>query len=90
MILYEIHETTNSVYMVLEFVPGGELLKAINKNKNLPEKLIQKTMRNFVKGLAHCHSKCVMHRDLKPENIMLKSKKKIYKIKIVDFGLAEI
>ena len=29
-----------------------------------------------------------MHRDLKPENIMLKNKKDIYNIAIIDFGLA--
>ena len=28
-----------------------------------------------------------MHRDLKPENIMLANKKKIHKIRIIDFGL---
>ena len=28
-----------------------------------------------------------MHRDLKPENIMLASKKKLYSVKIIDFGL---
>lgn len=28
-----------------------------------------------------------MHRDLKPENIMLANKKKLYSVKIIDFGL---
>ena len=31
-----------------------------------------------------------MHRDLKPQNILLKNKKKIYDIKIIDFGLSTI
>ena len=44
-------------------------------------------MFNFLMGLAHCHSKGIMHRDLKPENLMLKSKKRIHKVKIIDFGL---
>ena len=28
-----------------------------------------------------------MHRDLKPENLMLANKKKIYSVKLIDFGL---
>jgi len=88
MVFYEIHETTNSVYLVIEYLTGGELLKAIEKNKNLSETLIKKIMKNFIKGLNYCHSLKIMHRDLKPENIMLSSKSKIYKIKLIDFGLA--
>jgi len=44
-------------------------------------------MFNFLMGLAHCHSKGIMHRDLKPENLMLKSKKRIHEVKVIDFGL---
>ena len=51
MVFYEIHETTNSVYLVIEYLTGGELLKAIEKNKNLSETLIKKIMKNFIKGL---------------------------------------
>ena len=44
-------------------------------------------MKNFLVGLAHVHSKGIIHRDLKPENLMLKSKRKIHSVKIIDFGL---
>ena len=30
MNLYEIHETAHSVYMVVDYLPGGELLKVIS------------------------------------------------------------
>ena len=30
MTFYEIHETVHSVYMVIEYLPGGELLKVIS------------------------------------------------------------
>jgi hypothetical protein len=30
MNLYEIHETGHSVYMVVDYLPGGELLKVIS------------------------------------------------------------
>jgi len=47
-------------------------------------------MKNILRGLILCHSKGIMHRDLKPENLMLVNKRKIYKIKIIDFGLGTI
>ncbi len=87
MTFYEIHETVHSVYMVIEYLPGGELLKVISKKYKIKKRTIKKIMKNFLIGLAHVHSKGIMHRDLKPENLMLKSKKKIYNVKIIDFGL---
>jgi len=45
-------------------------------------------MRNILLGLEDIHERGIMHRDLKPENLMLKSKKDIYNVKIIDFGLS--
>ena len=45
-------------------------------------------MYNFLKALAHIHSKKCIHRDLKPENLLLKNKESHYEIVIADFGLA--
>jgi serine/threonine protein kinase len=43
---------------------------------------------NVLLGLLHCHNKGIMHRDIKPQNILLKDKRKITDIRIIDFGLA--
>lgn len=45
-------------------------------------------MYNFLKALAHIHSKKCVHRDLKPENLLLKTKESHHEIVIADFGLA--
>jgi len=37
MELYEIHETTNSIYMVVEYFAGKELLRRLSKKKNISE-----------------------------------------------------
>jgi len=55
--------------------------------KNVEEHIIKHIIKNLLKGLSHCHKKRIMHRDLKPENIMLKSNKRLYSVKIIDFGL---
>ena len=45
MNLYEIHETGHSVYMVVDYLPGGELLKVISTRKDrLKESTIRKLM----------------------------------------------
>lgn len=51
MILYEIHETTHSVYMVIDYLPGGELLKVISKKEKLKEGSVKKIMKNLLTGL---------------------------------------
>jgi len=85
---YEIHETENSVYMVLEYLGGGELLRRMSSKKKYGEQFIRKLMLKILSGLFHCHKLGIMHRDLKPENLMLIDKKKIFSVKIIDFGLA--
>ena len=88
MVMYEIHETKHSVYIVADLLPGGELLKVISKKEKIKENTVKRIIQNILRGLDSCHQKRIMHRDLKPENLMLASKKVIHKIKIIDFGLA--
>merc|ERR1712039_543908 len=87
MDLYEIHETTNSVYLVVEYLTGGELLKQISRKKVIKEHTVRKAIKVLLQGLQYIHSKRIMHRDLKPENLMLANKRKIHSIKIIDSGL---
>ena len=88
--LEEIHESKNSIYLVLELLQGGELFDQIkNNNKNTKEGICQ-TMKGILNALNHLEKKGIMHRDLKPENIILKDKGDLedVEVKIVDFGLA--
>ena len=51
MNLYEIHETNNSVYMVVDYLPGGELLKVLCHKDKLHDQTIRKIMKNLLVGL---------------------------------------
>ncbi len=42
MVMYEIHETKHSVYIVADLLPGGELLKVISKKEKLRETTVKK------------------------------------------------
>ena len=44
MKLYEIHETIHSIYMVVEYLSGGELTKNISLNKRYNERCVKKIM----------------------------------------------
>ncbi|CAK84768.1 unnamed protein product (macronuclear) [Paramecium tetraurelia] len=83
--IYEIVQTVNSLYLIMEYAPGGELFQVIIKNQRLNEKDAAEYMMQILSGVQYMHDNYVMHRDLKPENLLLDENNKI---KIVDFGLS--
>ena len=86
--LYEIHETRNSLYFILEYMEGGELIQRIKDKGFYNENDAVKLLQNLLLGLKYIHSKGILHRDIKPGNIMLKSIDDDLDIKIVDYGLS--
>ncbi len=84
--LYEIVETENNYYIVMEYVSGGELFNYIVKNKRLTELESSFFFYQIIQGVEEIHKYHICHRDLKPENLLLTSDKKT--IKIIDFGLS--
>jgi serine/threonine protein kinase len=88
--LHEVHETKNSIYLVMDYVEGGDLSEFISKNKKIPEAVIRIIVCGILKGLEGLEKESIYHRDLKPANIMLKQTNNIIPedVVIVDFGLA--
>ncbi|CAD8079357.1 unnamed protein product [Paramecium sonneborni] len=86
--LYEVHETTNSIYFVLDMIQGGELLQRVRETGFLPAETMQKLAFNLISALSHMHENRIIHRDLKPENLLLRSTENNYEIILADFGLA--
>ncbi|EAS06002.1 Serine/Threonine kinase domain protein (macronuclear) [Tetrahymena thermophila SB210] len=86
--LYEVYETTNSIYFVVDLLNGGELLHRVRDKGTINEQDLRNLMRNLLSALYHLHQKGIMHRDLKPENLLLKSKSNDHDIVVADFGLA--
>ncbi|KAL8837861.1 MAG: hypothetical protein Q9170_002379 [Blastenia crenularia] len=79
------HPNIISLYLVLEYVEGGELFDHISNYGQLPEHEAIRIFRQIIAGLSYCHRFNICHRDLKPENILLDRNNNI---KIVDFGMA--
>ncbi|CAB0003274.1 unnamed protein product [Nesidiocoris tenuis] len=73
------------IYLILEFVPGGEMFTVLQNQPHRrfsPDKAA-KYVYQVADGLEYCHSKNVMHRDIKPENLLIDINGNI---KLADFG----
>lgn len=86
--LYEVWENKLELFLVLEYVDGGELFDYLVSRGRLSEKEAIHYFRQIIEGTAYCHSFNICHRDLKPENLLLDKKNK--RIKIADFGMAAL
>jgi len=81
-------KTHDCMYLVMEFVAGGDLAAPINRKEHVPEALMRGWMRDAVLGLEHLHSYSILHRDIKPENILWDAVHK--RAKLADFGVSSI
>ncbi|PHU20562.1 CBL-interacting serine/threonine-protein kinase 8 [Capsicum chinense] len=82
-----LHEasTRTKIYIILEFITGGELFDKIVHHGRLSEAESRRYFQQLIDGVDYCHIKGVYHRDLKPENLLLDSQGNL---KISDFGLS--
>ncbi|GMP60134.1 hypothetical protein CsSME_00023132 [Camellia sinensis var. sinensis] len=85
--LHEVLASQTKIYIVLEFVTGGELFDRIVHKGRLSENESRCYFQQLIDAVAHCHSKGVYHRDLKPENLLLDSNGNL---KVSDFGLSAL
>ncbi|RNF05471.1 putative serine/threonine protein kinase, partial [Trypanosoma rangeli] len=83
--LRDVLESENHYYLVLEYVPGGELFDKIVKAKRFDESTARHYFHQLIAGVHYCHSRGFAHRDLKPENMLLDANGTL---KISDFGLS--
>ncbi|KAF4803560.1 hypothetical protein TURU_015080 [Turdus rufiventris] len=85
--LYQVISTPTDIFMVMEYVSGGELFDYICKNGRLDEKESRCLFQQILSGVDCCHRHMVVHRDLKPENVLLDAH---MNAKIADFDLAKL
>ncbi|XP_013194881.2 serine/threonine-protein kinase S6KL [Amyelois transitella] len=79
-------QTKKRLYIVSEYIPGGELLALLDKYGKLPEELVKIFVAEIAIALDFLHNAGVVYRDLKPENILLDSEGHI---RLIDFGLSK-
>ncbi|KAI7872499.1 kinase-like domain-containing protein [Spinellus fusiger] len=83
--LYETFETCDTLFLVMEYIPGLNLDEYLNKmGGSLGEEEARDIFRQLVLAVHYCHSQSIVHRDLKTPNILVTP---TGRIKLADFGL---
>eukprot|EP00658_Telonema_sp_P-2_P054826 TRINITY_DN43606_c0_g1_i4.p1 TRINITY_DN43606_c0_g1~~TRINITY_DN43606_c0_g1_i4.p1 ORF type:complete len:433 (-),score=93.18 TRINITY_DN43606_c0_g1_i4:40-1338(-) len=90
--VYDVYDSEERLYIVLEQAVGGELFDAVVKEP-YSEPDARHVFTQIVKAIKYLHENNVVHRDIKPENILISSKaseraKQV--VKISDFGLSRL
>ena len=87
VMLYHRFQDERSLYLLEEFVQGGQLDHFISRNGRLANETARFYAAQVVMAMQVLHQEHVAYRDLNPSNILLD--RGLY-VKLVDFGLAKV
>jgi microtubule-associated serine/threonine kinase len=76
-----------SLYMVMEYAPGGDLASVLKALGCLDEKSARRYVAETILAIEYIHEYGIIHRDLKPDNLVIG---RDGHIKLTDFGLSKI
>lgn len=85
--LEDVYQDDNNLWIVMDYVPGGELHAALRKHGRFTETAVRRLAINLLLAVEYIHGKGIVHRDLKPANCLL-SELGDMELKIADFGFA--
>ena len=94
--LLQTFNTPNQIFMLTEFIQGGELWSYIYEKRGAVPRAVdggfemhavQFYAANVVLAFKHMHSRGIAYRDLKPENLLLNHDGYL---KVIDFGFAKM
>lgn len=83
--LYGTMQDEESVYLIMEFVPGGELFSHLCQMEYFDIPTTRYYVAQLVTAIARLHSVNIAYRDIKPENLLLDAQGQL---KLTDFGFA--
>jgi 5'-AMP-activated protein kinase, catalytic alpha subunit len=63
--LYEVIDTPSDIFVVMEYVPNGELFDYIVSKGRLSPDEARHFFHQLVSGIEYCHYHSIVHRDLK-------------------------
>ena len=81
--VYDVGSHEDVLYLVLEYVRGGDLIARLNRGIHLEELI--RVVKDLCKALDYAHEKGFVHRDIKPENILFREDGSAV---LSDFGIA--
>ncbi|SOV17109.1 RAC-beta serine/threonine protein kinase [Plasmodium sp. gorilla clade G2] len=84
--MYYAFQTTQKLYFILEYCPGGELFFHLSKLREFSEETAKFYSSEIILALEYLHELNIIYRDLKPENVLLDE---LGHIRLTDFGLSK-
>ncbi|CAG8552816.1 5145_t:CDS:2 [Paraglomus brasilianum] len=85
--LYFSFQSKDYLYLVMEYLNGGDCAALVKAIGGLPEDWARKYLAEVVLGLEYLHNRGIVHRDLKPDNLLIDQNGHL---KLTDFGLSRI
>lgn len=83
--VYDVDETEQQQYIVMEYVKGTDLKSFIQQHAPLSLELTVSIMSQILSAIEIAHKNRIIHRDIKPQNILITDRNEV---KITDFGIA--
>ncbi|KND01110.1 AGC/NDR/NDR protein kinase [Spizellomyces punctatus DAOM BR117] len=83
--LYYSFQDSLYLYLIMEFLPGGDLMTMLIKYDTFSEDVTRFYMAECVSAIDAVHGLGYVHRDIKPDNLLID---KDGHIKLSDFGLS--
>ncbi|AEY95735.1 FACR218Wp [Eremothecium gossypii FDAG1] len=85
--LYATFQNKENLFLVMEYLSGGDLATLIKMMGNLPDKWAKQYITEVIIGVDDMHMSGIIHHDLKPDNLLIDSNGHV---KLTDFGLSRI
>ncbi|KAE8552377.1 hypothetical protein EYB25_006271 [Talaromyces marneffei] len=85
--LYWTFSSKDYLYLVMEYLNGGDCASLVKILQGLPEDWAKKYIAEVVLGVEHLHNRGIVHRDLKPDNLLIDQRGHL---KLTDFGLSRM
>ncbi|KAG1451859.1 hypothetical protein G6F56_007975 [Rhizopus delemar] len=82
--VHEVFTEQDLIYIIMDYVDGGELFHKIREKKKLSERQARIWFREMIEAVDYIHQNNIVHRDLKPEN------GNEFQVQICDFGFGNI
>ena len=87
---YDFLETRNQIFIITEYLTGGELFDYLAANGPLPEEMTKYLIYDIFHAIAYLHEHSIIHRDIKAENCIFYTNPLTNEIslKLIDFGFS--
>mmetsp|Transcript_11247 Transcript_11247/g.34438 ORF Transcript_11247/g.34438 Transcript_11247/m.34438 type:complete len:503 (-) Transcript_11247:114-1622(-) len=79
-------QDARNVYLVMEYLPGGDLMTRLLREEVLCERQAKFYAAELITAVDSIHNLGIIHRDLKPDNLVFTERGRL---KVLDFGLCK-